>query len=113
MIDYKPILVTQLKTIALPVYYEMFVDSSTPIPCITYIETQNDSLIEGDKLGYSTLSYQIKVWGNSVATLEEYAAVIDSKMRELGFIRSNANELWIDGLGQKILKYSAIAHEFF
>lgn len=38
MIDYKPTLKANLEKIGVPVYYELFVDSSTETPCITYIE---------------------------------------------------------------------------
>ena len=40
MIDYKPTLKANLEKIGVPVYYELFVDSSTETPCITYIENE-------------------------------------------------------------------------
>jgi hypothetical protein len=56
MFDYKPVLVEHLNTI-LPTYYELFVDSSTETPCLTYLEINNRADEESDNLRYSTLSY--------------------------------------------------------
>jgi hypothetical protein len=42
MIDYKTTLIRELDTI-LPTYYELFVDSETPIPCITIMESNNSA----------------------------------------------------------------------
>lgn len=108
MIDYKPTVVTALKTIGLPVYYEMFVDSSTPIPCITYIETSNTDSLVGDTLEYSNLVIQVKVWAEDVKTLETNAILIDSKMKELGFRREFGTQLFVKQLGQYVLRYRAI-----
>ena len=47
MIDYKPTLKKQLEKTGLPVYYELFVDRSTPTPCITYMEKNNVAELEG------------------------------------------------------------------
>ena len=52
MIDYKPTLKSNLETLGLPVYYELFVNGSTPTPCITYIEAGNYADLEGDTLLY-------------------------------------------------------------
>ena len=41
MIDWKKPLVSILETVGLPVYYELFVDSSTQTPCITYVESDD------------------------------------------------------------------------
>jgi len=32
-------------------------------------------------------------------------------MRELGFVRINANELWVDGIGQNLLTYRGLGQE--
>ena len=45
MIDYKPMLKQELEKAGVPVYYELFVDSSTKTPCITYIENNNSSYL--------------------------------------------------------------------
>lgn len=48
-------IVAVLDTI-LPTYYELFVDSSTETPCITYREQDNYTEIQTDIMGYSRIS---------------------------------------------------------
>lgn len=108
MIDVNPTIVAKLKTIGLPVYYEMFIDTSTVLPCITYIETLNTDYLVGNTIEYSNLVYQIKVWTKDLKVATANAILIDSKMKELGFIRDFSNQLVIDGLIQYILRYKSI-----
>ena len=54
-------LVSNLKTLGLPVYYNQFVDDKTPTPCISYEPTSNVSYLEGDNLFYSHIDYYIRV----------------------------------------------------
>ena len=110
MIDFKPELVEALNTI-LPTYYEMIVDSSTETPCITYIEIDNSANEEGQTLAYSTITYQIKIWGSNIADMENYAKQLDAVMRSIGFKRTSKNELWHNELGQYIFRYTALALE--
>lgn len=112
MIDYKPTLVNALKGISeIPVFYESFIDSSTPVPCITYLQTVNSDYIVGDTITYSDLSFQIKVWSKSVAEIETIGQLIDTKMKSLGFTREFANQVFLEGLGQYILRYAALGYE--
>ena len=111
MIDYKPTLKQELEKAGLPVYYELFVDSSTNTPCITYIESNNSSYLEGDNLLYSNLSYNIKVWGNDLATLIPIANKVSNIMREQGFKRVSYNELSFNGQIELILIYDAVGWE--
>ena len=111
MIDYKPILKQKLEQIGLPVYYELFVDSSTKTPCITFIENNNIAEQEGDNLFYSRVSYNVKLWGNDLAVLMPKAAAIDDVMREQGFKRASFNELSVDSQLELIMKYEATAYE--
>ena len=67
MIDYSPNLVMALNDI-LPTHYEMTLTSNTKTPCISYMELNNASTNNGDTIGYSRLTYQIKVWGNDIKT---------------------------------------------
>lgn len=60
MLDVKPQLVTALNKI-LPTYYELFVDSKTPLPCITYLEAGNSDNLTGDTLGYSDITFNVKI----------------------------------------------------
>ena len=80
MIDYHSTLVSALKQI-LPTHYEMTLHSGIETPCISYMELSNAAEEEGDTLGYSRLQYQIKLWGNEIATLQRYAQQIDAALR--------------------------------
>ena len=111
MIDYKPTLKQELEKAGVPVYYELFVDSSTKTPCVTYIESNNSSYLEGDNLFYSNLSYNIKVWGNDLATLVQIANKINDIMSEQGFKRISYNELSFNGQIELMLIYDAVGWE--
>lgn len=114
MIDYTPTLVEALKTI-LPVHYELKLSSGTKTPCISYQERSNAAEETGDTLGYSRISYTIKVWGNDLEQLNNYAKQIDNVLRPLGWKRTGANELFSyqSSMIQKILTYEAKALETF
>jgi hypothetical protein len=68
MIDYHSSLVSALGTV-LPTHYEMALTSKTQTPCISYMELNNYTTNTGDTMGYSRLSYQIKVWSNQIEDL--------------------------------------------
>lgn len=112
MINYHAELVSALKTI-LPTHYEMALTSNTKTPCISYMETNNYVSASGTTLGYSKISYQVKVWGNNIAELQIYAQRIDALLRPLGFIRVSARELYDPNstMIQKIMTYEALASE--
>ena len=111
MIDYKPTLKANLEKIGVPVYYELFVDSSTETPCITYIENDNTATLEGDDLFYSRLAFYIKVWGKDLALLMPITAAIDTVMREQGFKRTSFNELSVGTQLELIMNYEATGYE--
>lgn len=114
MIDYHATMVNALNTI-LPTHYEMTVTQQTKTPCITYLELNNIATEQGDTLGYSRLTYQIKVWGNDISKLQRYALEIDRVLRPLGWKRTSSNELYDRNstMIQKILQYEALALEHF
>jgi hypothetical protein len=114
MIDYHKDLVKALQTI-LPTHYELTITSKTATPCITYIERDNSAQETGDTLGYSRLSYTVKVWGNDIGLLQEYALEIDNVLRPLGFKRISSGELYDinSTMIQKIMAYEAYAQEVF
>ena len=114
MIDYTPTLVKALKTI-LPTYYELQLSSGIKTPCISYQERSNAAQEQGDTLGYSRITYTIKVWGNDLEQLNNYAKQIDNVLRPLGWKRTGANELhsYQTAMIQKILTYEALALETF
>lgn len=114
MLDVSKELVAALNTI-LPTHYELFLHKGLDTPCISYQERNNAVNVNGDTLGYSNLSYTVKVWGNDIAALNNYAIEIDKVLRPLGFKRVSVNELHDinSTMIQKILTYEALALEVF
>lgn len=114
MIDYHSNLVAALNTI-LPTHYELNLHSGLQTPCISYQERNNYVEENGDTLGYSRISYQVKVWGNDLAELQRYAQAIDALLRPLGWKRTSSGELYDHNstMKQKILTYEAKACEVY
>lgn len=114
MINYHKELVAALNTI-LPTHYELALTSGTKTPCISYQERNNIDTETGDTLGYSRISFTIKVWGNNIGELQQYALEIDKTLRPLGFKRISSNELYDtqSTMIQKILSYECLALEQF
>ena len=107
MIDYHSNLVSALKTIGIPVHFEMTLHSGLATPCISYMELSNIATYNGDTLGYSRLQYQIKVWGTQIQDLQKYALQIDEVLRCNEMYDNNSNMI------QKIMTYEAIGFERF
>lgn len=114
MIDYHKNIVNALNTI-LPTHYEMNLKSGLAVPCISYMELNNYVSTYADKLGYSRISYQVKVWANDIEDIQRYAGMIDEVMRPLGWIRISSGELYDNQstMIQKILTYEALALEVY
>lgn len=112
MIDYNSTLVSALKTI-LPTYHELTLHSGLDTPCISYQEINNYEDLTGDTVGYSRISYRIKVWGHDIAELQRYAKEIDKTLRPLGWFRGSSGELYDpeSTMIQKILTYNGLAFE--
>jgi hypothetical protein len=112
MVDYHSNLVSALNTV-LPTHYEMTLTSKTATPCISYMETNNYSSASGDTLGYSFITYQVKVWANDIAQIQRYALEVDAVLRPLGFKRIASGELYDNAstMIQKIMTYEALAYE--
>jgi hypothetical protein len=114
MIDYDKQLVSALNTI-LPTHYELVLTNKTKTPCISYQELNNYSVTEavGATVGYSHISYTVKVWDTDIEALKNYAKQIDNALRPLGFKRVASGELFDYGSAmiQKILTYEALALE--
>jgi hypothetical protein len=112
MINYHNHLVAALNTI-LPTHYEMVLHSGLATPCISYMENNNYVSDSGDTIGYSRISYTIKIWGNQIGELQEYALDIDAALRPLGWKRTASGELYDNNSSmiQKILTYEALALE--
>lgn len=114
MINYHKEMVSALNTV-LPVHYELALTKNIKTPCISYQELNNYVSINGDTIGYSRISYRVKVWGNDLGLLQEYALQIDNVLRPLGFTRTSSGELYDinSTMIQKILTYEAQALEQF
>ena len=114
MINYHSNLVNALSAI-LPTHYEMALTSKTQTPCISYMELNNIDTVTGDTIGYSRISYQVKVWGNDIKTIQMYSLEIDKALRPLGFTRVSANEMHDNQstMIQKIFTYECLALENF
>lgn len=115
MINYHKNLVAALSKTGLPVHYEMSLHSGLATPCISYMESNNYVERNGDTLGYSVLAYQVKVWGNDIAAIQEIALQIDNVLRPLGFKRTSSGELYdrTSTMLQKIMIYEALGQENF
>ena len=109
MIDFDPSIVEALSVI-LPTYYENFITGEITIPCITYVENNNSSYLEGDTLRFSHLNYTIKLWMDD-KNQQHYLADIDEVMKRMGFIRNSANEIVSGRVIEKIMDYEAIGWE--
>jgi hypothetical protein len=116
MLNYHKELVSALKSV-LPTHYEMALTSKTQTPCYSYMELNNYQITEtiGATTGYSRITYQVKVWANDIAKLNEYALKADNVLRPLGFKRISSGELYDynSAMMQKILTYEALALEEF
>ena len=114
MIDFHKELTTALKNI-LPTHYEMTLHSGLETPCISYMELNNYTSANGDTIGFSVISYQVKVWGNDIGTLQKYSLEIDKALRPLGFKRIASGEMYDPNstMIQKILTFEATAQENF
>ena len=114
MVNYHKTLVSTLNTI-LPTHYELFLHRGLETPCISYMELDNSDREIGDTLGYSSLQYQIKVWGTDIGELQEYSQEIHSALRPLGWERISSNELHDreSAMIQKIFTYQAKAWETY
>jgi hypothetical protein len=77
------------------------------------METNNYTSSSGDTLGYSFITYQVKVWANDIALIQRYALEIDDVLRPLGFKRIASGELYDNAstMIQKIMTYEALALE--
>lgn len=112
MINYHQNLVSALKQV-LPTHYEMALTSKTETPCISYMEVNNYTSASGDTLGYSVISYQVKVWANNIGDVQKYALEVDKALRPIGFKRISSGELYDNNstMIQKIMTYEALASE--
>ena len=114
MIDYHKELAAALGSI-LPTHYELVLHSGLKVPCYSYQEINNYSAEQGNTIGYSRITYQVKVWADDIATVQHYTLAADRVLRPLGFKRVASNELYDRNSTriQKILTYEALGLENF
>ena len=114
MIDYHKEIYTALNAI-LPTHYEMVLHSGLTTPCYSYMELANAAADEGDTVGYSRLTYQVKIWATDIALIQEYALEADKALRAIGFKRVGSNELYDNNSSmiQKIMTFEALGFEEF
>lgn len=112
MIDYCKEVVSACNTV-LPTHYELALTSQTNTPCISWQERNNYTSADGDTLGYSYISFTIKIWDNSIAEIMKYSVLLDKAMRAIGFKRTSSNELYDinSTMIQKIFTYEALCFE--
>lgn len=114
MIDYNKEVVSALSKV-LPTHYELTLTSKTQTPCISYQELNNYDTDTGNTLGYSRISFRIKVWDNSISVIQEKAVEVDEVMRAIGFKRTSSGELYDynSTMIQKILDYEGLFKEAY
>lgn len=114
MIDYNKEIVKTLNPI-LPTHYEMVLHSGLTTPCYSYMELNNYTTTEtlGATVGYSRITYQIKVWSNRIEEIQRYALLADEALRKIGLKRVSSGELYDpnSSMIQKILTYECLALE--
>ena len=112
MVDFHTNLVSALETV-LPTHYEMTLTSGTAVPCISYMETNNYVSNHGSTLGYSRITYRVKIWANDIELIQRYAKEVDEVLRPLGLKRISSGELYDNesSMIQKIMSYEGLALE--
>lgn len=112
MVDFHTKMVSALETV-LPTHYEMTLTANTSTPCISYMETNNYVSTSGSTLGYSFITYRVKIWANNIELIQRYAKEVDAVLRPLGLKRISSGELYDNesSMIQKIMTYEGLALE--
>lgn len=101
----------QLNTV-LPTYYELFLDQSSKIPCISYQITQNFEESKGNGSCWERITLRVKLWVSTVGDMCTYSSQIDDAIAELGpFTRSSSYEISQGDLICRITDYSILIPE--
>ena len=112
MIDFHDEVFSALNNV-LPTHHELALIGKEATPCYSYQERNNADDATGTTLGYSRISFTVKVWSTSIADLQTYSLEADKVLRPLGFKRISSGELADRNslMKQKILTYEALASE--
>ena len=99
MINLKPQILEKLEEISdVEVSFFYFVKWTKGKRLISYYELDNSEASEADDEEYSSnISIEIDVWCDIPAECSKLAIEVNKKMRELGFIRTLAMDLYQDG----------------
>lgn len=108
MFDYSLQLRSALNNV-LPTHYELELTNKKKTPCISYQERNNYTTSIGDTMGYSRISYTVKVWDVNIERIQNYCIEIDAVLRPLGFKRIATTELHDrdSSMIQKIMTFEA------
>ena len=113
MTDITVRVVEQLNKV-LPTYYEMFLDNSQPLPCISYTQIENADEALGNYRAWSRITYKIKIWCNQVSDITQYGIDIDNKLAEIGrFHRNGVQDIRYGDLICRIMDYTILVNEIF
>lgn len=97
-----------------PTYYELYLDGSQEIPCISYQIIQNAEVAKGNINGYSSISVRLKLWSTSVEELDSMSSDVDDALATIGrFERTTVGELTDGDLICWILDYSILIPEVY
>lgn len=113
MVNITPEIIEALGATKLKVYNENFLTATTEVPCISYYEYENSSNADTTEFGISNIIYHIKIWAKAQKDLVNYSAQVDSIMRKQGFERTSSTDLWTGSIGQRNMKFKALAFEDF
>lgn len=108
MFDYSKKLVSELKTLGLPVIHNSFLKPEQELPCISYSFMNDIQRDTAEYYGYSDMYFDIRVWAKSMEELKEITNKVDALMRDLGFKRQSVHEFWAQDIGQQILTYRGL-----
>lgn len=116
MVDFHKEVVSALNTV-LPTHYEMALTANTTTPCISYMELNNYSINDAfnSTLGYSRITYQVKVWAQDIELIQRHAIEVDNVLRPLGLKRIASGELYDNNSAmiQKIMTFEGLALESY
>lgn len=110
MIDYAPELVKGLKTV-LPTYAEPVEVSKTPVPCITYAETDRRDLHAVNGMQVTGIQVRIRVWTNSIKDLCRYADGTETVLRRMGWSITGGGDLAANGRFCRVITCEATGRD--
>ena len=106
MVDYATELKKGLATV-LPTYDEPVEASGTPVPCITYAETNRRDLQAVNGLQYMEIQVRVRVWTTGRKDMQQYTDSAETVLRRMGWSIIGSGELAANGRFCKIMTCSA------